>query len=197
MKLSFPTEYQVVQSKPSEISELLRGIDEIVQKMNAMDIVGISERLKITLDNVNKQVVATDMEGISARMKEVLARLDTTVAGLDLAGISADMKKALANLNEDLDPVRWQQMIAALQEAIASFGGAIDNANIVLANAADVGADSDAGVANLNRHLVVVGQELEMASENLNRLLEQVADQPSQLFFGEPAPPRFPEVENR
>lgn len=197
MKLSFPTEYPIVQSRPSEISELLRGIDEIVQKMNALDISGISERLKTTLDNVNKQAVAADVEGISARMKETLSRLDRTVADLDLAGISAAMKKALASLNEDLDPLRWQQMIAALQEAIASFDGALDNANVVLTKAADVVADTDAGVVNLNRHLVVVGQELEMASQNLNRLLEQVADQPAQLFFGAPPAPRFPAVENR
>ena len=193
LKLSFPTQYPVIRSQPSEISELFRGIDEIVQKINALDIGGISERLKSTLDNVNKQVVATDMEGISTRMKETLARIDSTVAGLDLAGISADMKRALASLNQDLDPHRWQQLIAALQEAIASLDGAIENANGVLANAAAVVANTDAGVANLNQHLVVVGQELEIASQNLNRLLEQAADQPAQLFFGAPAPPRFPE----
>jgi phospholipid/cholesterol/gamma-HCH transport system substrate-binding protein len=195
LQLSFPTPYPVVQSRPSEISELFRGIDEIVQKMNALDIAGISERLKSTLDNVNKQVVATDMEGISTRMKETLVRIDSTVAGLDLAGISADTKRTLANLNEDLDPQRWQQLIAALQAAVASLDRAIDNANGVLANAADVVANTDAGVANLNQHLVVVGQELEIASQNLNRLLEQTADQPSQLIFGEPASPRFPEHE--
>jgi phospholipid/cholesterol/gamma-HCH transport system substrate-binding protein len=195
LKLSFPTQYPVVQSRPSEISELFRGIDDIVQKINTLDIVGISERLKSTLDSVNKQVIATDMEGISARMKGALARIDSTVAGLDLAGISADMKRALANLNQDLDPQRWQQLIAALREAIASLNNAIDNANGVLANANGVVANTDAGVANLNQHLVVVGQELEMASQNLNRLLEQAADQPAQLFFGTPAPPRFPENE--
>jgi len=197
LQLSFPTEYQVVQSRPSEISELLRGIDEIVQKVNALDVVGISERIKITLDNVNEQVVAADIAGISTRMKEVLAQLDSSVADMDLAGISADMKKTLASLNEDLDPVRFQQLFAALQGAIGSFDNAIDNANAVLANAADLVANSDAGVANLNQHLIVVGQELEMASQNLNRLLEQVADQPAQLLLGQPAPPRFPKNENR
>ena len=196
-QLPFPTPYPVVQSRPSEISELLRGIDDIVGKMNSLDIVGISERIKSTLDNVNKQVAATDMEGISARMKEALTRIDKTVADLDLAAISADMKRALASLNQDLDPQRWQELIAALQAAIASLNGAIDNANNVLANAAGVVANTDAGVANLNQHLVVVGQELETASQNLNRLLEQAADQPSQLLFGEPASPRFPESGTR
>jgi phospholipid/cholesterol/gamma-HCH transport system substrate-binding protein len=197
LKLSFPTQYPVIRSQPSEISELFRGIDEIVDKMNSLDIVGISERIKSTLDTVNKQVAATDMEGISVKMKEALTRIDRTMADLDLVTISADMKRVLANLNEDLDPQRWHRLIEDLQAAIASFDQAVDNANGVLTNAATVVANTDAGVTNLNQHLVVVGQELETASQNLNRLLEQAADQPSQLFFGEPASPRFPEAGNR
>jgi len=197
LKLSFPTQYPVIRSQPSEISELFRGIDEIVDKMNSLDIVGISERIKATLDTVNKQVAATDMEGISVKVKETLTRIDRTVADLDLATISADMKRVLANLNEDLDPQRWHRLTKDLQAAIASFDQAVGNANGVLTNAAAVVANTDAGVANLNQHLVVVGQELETASQNLNRLLEQAADQPSQLFFSEPASPRFPEAGNK
>jgi hypothetical protein len=36
----------------------------------------------------------------------------------------------------------------------------------------------------------VSAQNLERASENLNRFMEVVADQPSQLIFGEPQPRR-------
>ena len=46
-KLDFPTEYPVLASRPSNISELFRGIDDIVQKLNSLDIVGISDHLKV------------------------------------------------------------------------------------------------------------------------------------------------------
>lgn len=199
LKLSFPTEYPLVGSKPSEISELFSDIDEIVQKMNTLDFEGISDRMKATLDHVDQQVQNADLDGISSRTKTALENIDRAVAGIntavadfDLAGISGGIKTALANLNETLEPERWSRVINGLEKTTASLSGVIDNTNALLASASNVVAETDAGVANLNRHLFVVGQDLESAGRNLSLLLEQLKDQPSQLLFGEPAPPRFP-----
>ena len=47
--------------------------------------------------------------------------------------------------------------------------------------------------------MLIVAQNLEIASENLNQIMELLADQPSQLIFGEPPAPRKvePELEAR
>jgi hypothetical protein len=45
-------------------------------------------------------------------------------------------------------------------------------------------------------HLVVAAQNLELASENLNQLMELLADHPSQLLFGEPPKPRNLDADN-
>jgi hypothetical protein len=42
----------------------------------------------------------------------------------------------------------------------------------------------------MRKNLSVSAQNLERASENLNRFLEILAEQPSQLVFGEPLPRR-------
>ena len=39
-------------------------------------------------------------------------------------------------------------------------------------------------------YLVIVAQNLEKASENLNQIMDLLADQPSQLLFGDPPEPR-------
>jgi phospholipid/cholesterol/gamma-HCH transport system substrate-binding protein len=43
--------------------------------------------------------------------------------------------------------------------------------------------------------LVIVAHNLEKASENLNQIMDTLADQPSQLLFGEPPVPRNVETD--
>jgi len=45
--------------------------------------------------------------------------------------------------------------------------------------------------------MLVVARNLEKASENLERLIDLLADQPSQLMFGQPPAPRQVELETR
>ena len=55
----------------------------------------------------------------------------------------------------------------------------------------------DASQTQLRRHLVVVAQNLEKASEDLQRLLDVLSKHPSQLMFGEPPRPRMVEPERK
>ena len=191
-KPSFPTEYQVVGSRPSEISELFRGIDDIIQKLNSLDINGISDRLKKALDHIDQQVLEADVAGVSARMKTALHGVDQALTNLDLAGISGQVKTTLASLNKDLDPERWDKVINGLEKTVVSLDGIVENTNKLLANTSNTVADTGLVIINLNRRLNGIGRELESASRNLSGLVEQLADQPSQLLFGNPPEPRAP-----
>jgi len=191
-KPDFPTEYQVIGSRPSEISELFRGIDEIVQKLNMLDIAGISDRLKNTLDHVDQSVVSSDLKGISDRMKLALDDIDRAVIDLNLPGISADVKTTLASLNSDLDPERWQKILAGIEEAVEHMKEVTDNTNALLKNASGAVDETEEGIITVNRQISVISRDLEKASSNLNRLLEGLADQPSRLLFAEPPPRRLP-----
>ena len=42
----------------------------------------------------------------------------------------------------------------------------------------------------LKAHFLIIAQNLEKASDNLNRLIESVSDHPSQFVFGEPPKPK-------
>ena len=190
-KLNFPTEYPVLASRPSDISELFHGIDDIVQKINSLDIAAISDSLKSALDNINNVVVDLDLEGISVGLKQSLSHLDHALTDLDLKGISAEIKTSLASLNHVFEPARWEKFIAVLEKDIDSLGNVISNADGLMINASDLIDKTDIGITNLNRHLLVVGQDLERTTNNLNRLLEHLADHPAQLLFGDPPPRRL------
>ena len=100
--LSFPSKYPIVASKPSGISDLLLGIDNALEQLSTLDLEGISDKIKLTLDSLNQAIADANLKAISTNL----------------------------------------------------------------------------------------ASSLEKASANLNRLLDRISDQPSQLLFGEPPPPR-------
>jgi len=77
-----------------------------------------------------------------------------------------------------------------LTEAISDFRRLINNANSFLEEGSELIKDGDAHVSGLQQHLTLVLQNFEAASDNLNRLIDALADHPSQLIFGNPPPSR-------
>ena len=192
-ELRFPTEYPVFATRPSDISELFRGIDEIVQKLNMLDIAGISDRIKGTLEHIDKSIVDADVAELSTKLKKTIDDIDRSVIDLDLPGISTDVKTALDSLQQDLDPERWHKILSGVEETINGMKGATDNLNALLASTNVTVGATEAGIVSLSRRLDVIGRNLEQSSINLNFLLENLAANPSQVLFSKPPPRRLQE----
>lgn len=204
--LTFPSEYPIVASKPSEITQLLRGIDDVLNQIRSLDLEGISDRVKLVLETTNQTILDANVRGISANVTSSLEDIRTILArdrweaitrSLEQAGRSLNslMKKADNNLNITQGTLtRVEKMVADnernIRSAIEDFGVAMKNATAFLKQGASLVDGADASFSDLSRHLLVTAQNLERASENLNRLTELLAENPSQLLFGEPPQPR-------
>lgn len=200
---SFPSEYPIVASRPSEISELLRGIDHVLRQIKALDLEGISGKIKLALDSVNQKVSEADVSGISNKIESSFENLgdmldnqkwDSILASIETASQSLGslMNKAdrgFGRLENAL--IRVEGIVVdkeeAIKRAIEDFREAGKNANIFLEKGTSLVGSTEDSISDLKRHLLVVAQNLERASENLNQLSELLADQPSLLLFGEPS----------
>ena len=103
-ELKFPTEYRVLASRPSDISELFRSVDDIVKKLHSLDIVGISDSLKTTLNH-----------------------LDQSLQDFDAKGISGDVKTSLTSINKSFDPKRWDTLMTNTSALIARTETEVSN----------------------------------------------------------------------
>ncbi len=162
-KLKFPTEYRVLASRPSNISELFRSVDDILKKLNTLDIIEISDNLKTTLNH-----------------------LDQSLYDFDTKGISNKIKASLTSINKNFDPEKWDKIIAGIEKSIGTLDDVFSNANGLMTNTSTLIANTEAEIETLGRYILVVGQYLEKASSNLDQTLEQISIQPSQLLFSEP-----------
>lgn len=204
--LSFPSEYPIVASEPSDIRQIFQGIDEIVGKLNRLDIEGVVEKLKGNLDRIDQTIADADVKGLSQSLQAGLQgirriveseRWETILTSVDEATNSLNTllergNRSLAAAEKTLENVQGivtdkQQVI---RKALDDFSAAMENANLLLEKGSSLVSDSDDTLARLRRNLLVTGQNLEKASDSLNQLLELVTHQPSQLLFGEPPTPR-------
>ena len=200
--LSFPSEYPIVASKPSEISELLSDISQALDQIKSLDLTGISDRIKLTLDNINRKVSAADVKRISMKMESSLERIDHILDQQRWDSILSSVERTIQSMNTLLNNAdrsvgQAEDMILrvdgivsekekTIHAAIDEFKQAMENANALLEKGSLLVDGADDSISHLMPHLLVIAQNLEKASENLNRIMELLEEQPSQFIFGEP-----------
>jgi phospholipid/cholesterol/gamma-HCH transport system substrate-binding protein len=216
--LTFPSEYPIISSKPSEVRELIRGFDEVLGQIRAMDLQGISDKVKLTLDSMNQAIVDTNMRGLSqkadatmGKANKSLTEVDKTVARVeeifdenskDIQTAIEELQTVMENTNKLLKKgsslasgpmentlVKVEEIVTenekAINTTIKELRAAVENANKLIREGSVLVTGTDKILDSFNRHQLVVAQNLEKATENLNRLIEMLAQQPSQLLFGE------------
>jgi phospholipid/cholesterol/gamma-HCH transport system substrate-binding protein len=197
--LSFPSEYPIIASKPSEISGLMGGINELLNQIKSLDLDEIVGKIKTTLDNINQTVDDANVQRISKKIESSIESMERILADHRWNKILASADSAGDSLNSLLDKadrtlVRVQGIITGKEQtiktAIDDFSQAVKNANLFLNKGSSLVSGTDASISELMDHLLIAAQNLEKASENLNQLMELLSDHPSQLLFGEPPQPR-------
>ena len=197
--LSFPSEYPIVGSKPSEFGQILSGIDEILNKIKGLDLEGIAAKIKSNLDTVETAVQEANVKGLARKFERSLDQLNQILDGhqwdkiltstqetiLEANGFFVKGNAALAHAENAFAQAR--EILADKQHAIRE---ALENINKVIDKSASLTTGADETFSLLRQNLLVSAQNLERASENLNRFLEILAEQPSQLILGEPQPRR-------
>jgi phospholipid/cholesterol/gamma-HCH transport system substrate-binding protein len=209
--LSFPSEYPIVASKPSEISELLSDLSEALAQIKALDLRGISDKIKLTLDNINQTVSEADVKRISMKMMSSLESVDHILDEQRWDGILSSVERTIQSMNSLLNDadkslgqaenmiLRMDGIVSDKEErikaAIDDFKRAMENANALLEKGSLLIDGADDSMSDLMPQLLTVTQNLARASENLNRIMELLEEQPSQFIFGEPPTPRAIETD--
>jgi phospholipid/cholesterol/gamma-HCH transport system substrate-binding protein len=204
--LTFSSKYPVIASKPSEISRLFRGLDEVIQQAGELDLKGISERSKNALDKINSSI-------------------DT----MQLEALSTELRTTLANFNHQFDATRWQQLTGTIETSaellnatlaqaqgsfsranalldsfqtvvdgnkdgidtlIADFGALMENTNTLIHQLQELSGHTDENLVEANDRLGEILTNLSSASNTLDRTLKRIESYPGQLLFSTPPAPR-------
>ena len=224
-RITFPSEYPIVASKPSELNQLLGEFTSVLNHIKSIDLKGISDKLKLTLDNVNVMLAEADVSMISEKVQTSLDHIDQMIMDADVKGISTKLKSTLDGADRLMNRERWDRILRSVDLAAQSINQLIQqargtmnqidktikgadrllaenemeieqtlqglvkatkNINTLLEKGTEFISRTDDSAIQLKRQLTVSVQNLERATDNLNQFMEVLADQPSQLVFGEP-----------
>jgi phospholipid/cholesterol/gamma-HCH transport system substrate-binding protein len=191
-KISFPSKYPVIATKPSDIKKLLASFEEVLNEIKGLDLKGISDKAKETIDTIQISVQGLDTTQVSAEFREALRAFNQAVASVNRA---AD---AFARMNTSVDRTvaRVDRVLDENQEnltlAVHDFRSAMSSANQALEKGSRLMTHADEETYRLMKEMTVIMQNLQRASETLNSTLETVSRQPSQLIFSPPPVERTP-----
>jgi phospholipid/cholesterol/gamma-HCH transport system substrate-binding protein len=205
-KIDFPSKYPVIPTKPSGIKQFTEGVVEVIDQLKAVDFVAISTRIQKAIDRFDQALEAAQIEALSAdlrsaiqaaqqlaaspRWQKLLASGDD--AATAVAELSRSTEQVVGEVNQAISSVdrNFETMKTDFGTALADFRAAVAKADRFFDSGAQLAEDGKERVARMERQLSVTLRELKSSSEHLNRLLEEISEQPSRLLFGEPPPPR-------
>jgi len=201
-KIAFSPEYPVIATKPSDVKIFMEGIGDLIDQFRSIDIVHIAKGLDAAIESIHQAVSDARTGEISSDLRASIKKLDdildsrqweTVMATLDKAGksfhelsLNADdtvgrLGDAAAKLGSNFDTIEKD-----FNEAVTSFDETLEKADDFFDEGSALFDNGNDRIAYLQRDMGLTLRSLRNASDNLNRLIETLETQPSQLIFGEP-----------
>jgi phospholipid/cholesterol/gamma-HCH transport system substrate-binding protein len=174
-KISFPSEYPVIPSRPSEIAKIMTGVNTVVDKFSQMDTRGIFDQFKSTAAQVEIFFRGKDMEAIIANVKGLTANLKNSSERIDKMIATGRLEDVVVEAREALKGT--QALLTKVQEEIGAL-----NIREAMGKTQAIATEVKA-----------ISENLRQTSETLDSFVGRINDRPSDLLFGKPPKKRFNE----
>lgn len=204
--LDFPSEYPIIASKPSDITEILEGIDDFFEQIDAIDLEGISGRLKTALDNLNQMIIDANIKGLSQNLEASIQDIGNIVEKERWDRILSSAEEAVKRFESmatkaDGSMDKFDNSLVSIEnittgneksikDAIDDFRTAMEKVNRLMDTGNSMITGADDTIYQLGENLDEIAKNIDRAAENIKRITDIVTDQPSQLLFGEPRAPK-------
>ncbi len=208
-RLSFPSEYPVVTSKPSEIRRILEGVDDLMKQFRSLDLKGISEKTSSLLDSAAKSMADARIGELSNALKGSLDRINGLMASnawdrilTSLEKASEELRNITAKASETLDISKRtiSQFERTAEDTAPDLKEAVLRTRKAAAEAAGLFLDARAAltrsgdsVTEMTERLTLVLQRLEVTADGLKDLVGRLSADPSGIFFQKAPRPSKPE----
>ncbi len=195
--------YPVVATRPSEISKLFKGIDDVFAIFRALDSKTISDQLTMALKKVNKTLDNAQLEMMIGDVRDTLKNLQRLIQSDkaermigSLTRTSDRWKDMTDNLDGGISEIRTtvsrlDSILGAsgndIRQVAADLKSSAQQLKLAMENAATLLENTDAKVDTMQRQVIVTLERIEQAGDTLNRFLDRLAQEPSQIVFSGPA----------
>ena len=195
--ITFASEYPMVASKPSDMSQIVSSVQVILEDLKKIDTAGISNQIKTTLtvveatvDNLNHVIGTVEKALAKGKLEDLLMEVKNSLGKIQ--HLVSNAENELQAMNLPKTGAHLETTTARIEEIVSS--GEIEK---ILTEAHETVAKLNQVIEGLDRRSVAVTNDIKVTSENLKRaseslemLVERVYASPSDLLFGQPPPSR-------
>ncbi len=180
-QINFEPDYPLIPSNPSEIQEIVSGVDDVVKKINKVDFKAISDEL----------VAAT------ASVKEFFSGKKMTKIITNLENMTDTLADSADKLSKMIGDGRADEIITDARDTIREAKATIKKIKEELDSMklAETTARTNRLIGDLSRRSKVITTEIQVTSENLRRasenldlLIDRLKADPSDILFSDPPP---------
>jgi len=197
----FSSDHPVIPSRRSETSRLLADANTIVQNVKAIDFKGVAEQIKHSARSLEVFMTDRRLTGIVANLESASLNLDRSAAGIKEKIDAFETESVKKDIAATLDETRGlitttrQDISATLAETrglILSARQEIEAMQLPrqAAKAGEAIEALDKSSRSIALELQDSAENLRTTSEALKSLAESLKNNPSELIFSRPAPPR-------
>ncbi len=174
-KIDFATESPVIPSKPSEISQILTGVRELVENLKQADIDGTLDQIKGSFKEVQDFLKQKEMKDILAKadsavgyLEGALKKVDKSLAAGKLDDVLAEAGNAFKGVGSLMEGVKADLRQSKIPETVKKARLTLNDAQVLMEN-------------------------LRRTSETLDLLIERLYERPPDVLFGKPPKARWNE----
>ena len=187
-QITFDTKYPVIDSKPSDINKIFQQVDRALTRINSFDVKTISDKMISAFNNLNTAVKEAEIEQRSRQLERLIVSSRKIVQKKEWDQILESINSSGKQLNQllkKLEPtVRSVKNTAnKINSLVKKNKGNLQN---ILQNVNSTSNSAQRLLEKGNYSLQDLHRELKRLLDNLNRLTENISEQPSRLLFSQP-----------
>jgi phospholipid/cholesterol/gamma-HCH transport system substrate-binding protein/paraquat-inducible protein B len=160
MEITWEPKTYYVPSVPSKITQLTESVETILEKLEEINVKGITDSLGETLSSMNKILDDVKMSKLTEQAGQLLAELRET---------NKKIKPLITDASETMDSVSKElpEILAQLKRTLRRFNHL---------------------VSNEEENIQVSTENVRLITGNLRDITENAKKSPSQFIFGQPPP---------
>lgn len=185
--------YPVIASQTSQGKQIMTAVDQIMGKIEHLDLKGISDQLKQTLRVAEAFLAGSQMKGLLTKLDSTADTLDRGLKRIDrvleegkVEGILEETRQGLQETRQGIRESR--ETIADARELVAVFQQEIKSlkAAETAEKAGRLIDGLDRKTSGISADVERTTDEIRQAVESLKLLLDRLHDNPSDLIFSRP-----------
>ncbi|MEP7328287.1 MAG: MlaD family protein [Betaproteobacteria bacterium] len=186
-----------IPSAPSTVMAFVNAAQEILSRLQNLDIEGTVANVNKLLSTVNQQVLAIDAKGLSERTNRTLSKLEQTLDAAQVKKVSteatallSEMRQSNAELGKTLANPAWQKIPVETSAAMARVRELVSDPKLAktIAGLERITGRLDRVLGGAEPDLSATFDNLRQITENLRELTEDTKRYPANVIFGGPPP---------